>query len=174
MTMSSPGNFLLNYSLDGNTHSGNKLACLYYTNHVRYLSHLALQVGSSNWVHKTQIHSIQRWRWHQNYPICFPLGKQLHPFLYWIRYSWSRSTIILYYINLSVSWNTLLRNQISLCQHVFYYTFVLLHNLGKRYHQVLKIAPCEIYNCCTILTYGSAVIRGRVCLHKHSCKARWW
>ncbi len=33
----------------------------YFINHIRYLSHLALQVGFSNWVHKTQIHSIQRW-----------------------------------------------------------------------------------------------------------------
>ncbi len=30
--------------------------------HVRYLSHLALIVGSCNWVYKTQIHSIERWR----------------------------------------------------------------------------------------------------------------
>ncbi len=49
-----------------------------------------------------------------------PLGR-LHPSLFWIRYSWSGSTIILYYIYLSVRWNKLLRNQISLCQHVFYY-----------------------------------------------------
>ncbi len=51
--------------------------------------------------------------------------KRLHPSLYWIPYSWSGSTIILYYINLSVSWNTLLRNQISLCQHVFYYRYII-------------------------------------------------
>ncbi len=52
----------------------------------------------------------------------FLMVKQCHPFLYWIWYSQSGSTHILYYINLSVRWNTLLRNQISSCQHVFYYT----------------------------------------------------
>ncbi len=90
--------------------------------HVRYLSHLALQVGFSNGVHKTRIHSIQRWHdfgvktsWS-----AFLLEKRLYPLLYWIRYSWSRSTHILYYINLSVRWNTLLRKQISSCQQVFY------------------------------------------------------
>ncbi len=54
----------------------------------------------------------------------FHLEKRLHPFLYWIRYSWSGSTIILKYINLSVSWNTLLRNQILVCQCVFYYIWI--------------------------------------------------
>ncbi len=89
--------------------------------HVRYLSHLALQVGSSKWVHKTQIHSIQRCRHFGAETRCsaFLLEMQLHPSLYWIRYSRSGSTIILYYKNLSVSWYTLLRNQISFCQHVF-------------------------------------------------------
>jgi hypothetical protein len=47
---------------------------------------------------------------------------RLHPSLYWIRYSWSGSTIILYCTNLSVRWNTLFRDQISLCQHVIYYS----------------------------------------------------
>ncbi len=76
------------------------------------------------WVHKTQIHPIQRWRHFgaQTFWSAFLLEKRLHPFLYWIRYSWSGLTHILYYINLSVSWNTLLRNQISSCQLVFYYT----------------------------------------------------
>ncbi len=47
------------------------------------------------------------------------------PFKYWIKYSWSGSTHILYYINMSGRWNTLLRNMISSCQHVFYYkTFI--------------------------------------------------
>jgi hypothetical protein len=92
--------------------------------HVRYLSHLALQVGSSNWVHKIRIHSIQRWHHFgtKTSRSAFLLEKRLHPLLYWIWYSWSASTHILYYINfLSVRWNTLLRNQISSCQHVFYY-----------------------------------------------------
>ncbi len=44
------------------------------------------------------------------------------PFKYWIKYFWSGSTHILYYIKLSLRWNTLLRNQISSCQHVYYYT----------------------------------------------------
>ncbi len=99
--------------------------------HVRYLSHLALQVGSSHWVHKTRIDSIQRWH-HFGAIISwsgFLLEKQLHPFLYWIKYSWSGSTNILYYINLSVGWNKLLRNQISLCQRVFYYKTQRLQNV---------------------------------------------
>ncbi len=60
------------------------------TYHVRYLSHLVLQVGSSNRVHKTRIHSIQRWRRHfgaKTNRSAFLLEKWLHPFLYWIRYS---------------------------------------------------------------------------------------
>ncbi len=50
--------------------------------HVRYLSHLALQVGSSNWVHKTRIHSIQRWHHFgsKTSQSTFLLEKQLHPF----------------------------------------------------------------------------------------------
>ncbi len=90
--------------------------------HVRYLSHLALQVGFSNWVHKTRIHSIQWWR-HFGAKLADPLSpleRRLHPFFYWIKYSWSGLTNILYYINLSVRWNTLLRNQISSCQHHFW------------------------------------------------------
>ncbi len=96
--------------------------------HARYLSNLALQVRSSNWVHKTRINSIQRWRhfgtktsWS-----AFLLETWLYSLSYWIRYSWSGSTHILYYINL---WNTLLINQILLCQQVFYYNF--LCNLFK-------------------------------------------
>ncbi len=96
--------------------------------HVRYLSHLALQVGFSNWVHKTRINSIQRWRHFGTKTRCpaFFLEKWLHPSLYSIWYSWSGSTIILDYINLSVSWDRLLRNHISLCKHIFYYTFIQL------------------------------------------------
>ncbi len=103
-----------------NQHS---VLCYY---HVRYLGHLALQVGSSNWVYKTQIQSIQRWHHFgaKTNRSAFLLEKRLHRSLYWIQYSWSGSTIILYYINLSVSWNTLLRNQILLCQHIFYYTML--------------------------------------------------
>jgi hypothetical protein len=82
---------------------------------------------------KTQIHSIQRWCHFgaQTSQSAFLLEKRLHPFLHWIKYSWSGSTHILYYINLSVRWNTALRNQISSCQHVFYYTTaVALSNVG--------------------------------------------
>ncbi len=91
---------------------------------VRYLSHLGFQVGSSNWVHKTRIHSIQRWCnfGAKTSSSAFLLEKRLHHFLYWIRYPWSRSTHIPHYINLPVRWNILLRNQISSCQQVFYYT----------------------------------------------------
>ncbi len=97
--------------------------------HVRYLSHLTLQVESSDWVHKTWIHPIQRWHHFGAKTIqsAFLLEKRLHPFLYWIRYSWSGSTHILYYIYLSVSWNTLLRNQISSCQYIFYYNWIFDH-----------------------------------------------
>jgi len=42
------------------------------------------------------------------------------PFKYWIKYSWSGLTHILYYIKMSVRLNTLLRPQISCCQHIFY------------------------------------------------------
>jgi hypothetical protein len=90
--------------------------------HVRYLSNLALQVGSSNWVHKTRIHSIQRWH-HFGIKLAnplFPSERRLHPFNYWIKYSWSKLTHILYYINLSVRWNIIFRDQISSCQCVFY------------------------------------------------------
>ncbi len=76
--------------------------CVFY--HVRYLSHLAFLVGSSNWVHKTRIHSIQRWH---------PLAPKL-------------ADPLLYYVNLSVRWNTLVRSQILLCQHIFYYILVPL------------------------------------------------
>ncbi len=91
--------------------------------HVRYLSHLALQVGSSNWVHKTQIHSFQRWCHFgtKTSQSAFLEEKQLHPLLYWIWYSWSESMHILYYINLSVRWNISLRNQILSYQYIFYY-----------------------------------------------------
>ncbi len=90
--------------------------------HVRYLSHLALQVESSNWVHKTRIHSIQRWRHFgaKASQTTFHLEKLLHLFYYWIQYSWSGSNHILYYINLSIRWNTLLRNQIS--SYIFFLT----------------------------------------------------
>ncbi len=49
--------------------------------HVRYLSHLALQVGSSNWVHKTRIHFIQRWPHFgtKTSQSAFPFGKAAPP-----------------------------------------------------------------------------------------------
>ncbi len=118
-----------------------------FSYHVR-LSHLALQVGSSNWVHKTQIHSIQRWR-HFGAKTSWStvlLEGQLHPSLYWIPYSWSGSTIILYYINLSVRWNTLLRNQISLCQ----YSFNTLSTTACIQTRDLRIMSRVFYHCATL------------------------
>ncbi len=90
----------------------------------KIFKYFALQVRSSNWVHKTKIHSIQG---------CATLAPKLvnllsfwrsssTPFNYWIKYSWSGLAHILYNINMSVRWNTLLRNQISSCQHIFYYS----------------------------------------------------
>jgi len=87
----------------------------------KIFEHFSLQVVSSNWVHKTQIHStlapklanrLSFWRSGSTF------------FKYWIKYSWSGLTHILYCINMSVRWNTLLRNQILLCQRVFYYTCI--------------------------------------------------
>ncbi len=66
------------------------------------------------------LHSKMAPLWHQNKPIHFPLGKAAPP-LFILDHSWSRLTHITYHINLSVRWNTLLRNQISSCQQVFYY-----------------------------------------------------
>ncbi len=63
-----------------------------------------------------------------------PLGR-LHPSLFLIRYSWSRSAILLYYIYSSVRWNKLLWNQIS-CQHVSYYC--------KNSHDSLSL-PCLLW-----------------------------
>ena len=99
------------------------------------MSHLALQVGYSNWVYKTQTHSIQRWHHFGTKTSWSPFlwEKRLHPFLYWIKYSWAQLTHILYFINLSVRWNTLLRNQISLCQHIFYYITTVIYNCKKMY-----------------------------------------
>ncbi len=57
-------------------------------------------------------------------PLSFWSGSST-PSKYWIKYSWSGSTHILYYIKMSVRWNTLLRNQISSCRQVFYYTAIL-------------------------------------------------
>jgi hypothetical protein len=105
--------------------------------HVRYLSHLAVQVGSSNWGHKTRIHSIQRCRHFgaKSSRSAFLLEKQLHPFQYWIKYSWSGLAHILYYINLSIRWNTVLRKLISLCQHVFYYT---VNKMSSKYPYLVE------------------------------------
>jgi hypothetical protein len=90
----------------------------------KIFEHFAVQVGFSNWVHKTRIHYIQRWHCFGTKTTwsAFPLEKRLHPFKYWIKDSWSGSTHILYYIKMSVRWNALLRNQISSCQHVLYYS----------------------------------------------------
>ena len=88
----------------------------------KIFEHFALQVGSSNWVHKTRIHSIQRW--HHFAAKTSQSTWMAPPLLLLDPVYWSRWTIILYYIYLSVRWNTLLRNQIFLCQRVFYYTSV--------------------------------------------------
>jgi hypothetical protein len=90
----------------------------------KIFEHFALQVVLSNWVHKTRIHSIK------DGATLSPKQADLlsfwrscsTPFEYWIKYSLSGSTHILNYIKMSVRWNRLLRNQISVCQHVFYYT----------------------------------------------------
>ncbi len=112
---------------------------IWYCYHLRYLNHLALQVGSSNWVHKTRIHAI--WRWHhfgaKTRQSAFLLENQLHSSIYLIWYSWSGSTTTLYYINLSVSWNTLLRNLISLCQCVFYYIVIPHISCALRLHTLI-------------------------------------
>ncbi len=127
---------------------------IWYCYHVRYLNHLALQVRSSNWVHKTRIHAIRRWHHFgaKTRQSAFLLEKQLHSSIYLIWYSWSGSTTTLYYINLSVSWNTLLRNQILLGQCVFYYiviphtscalrlhTLILCNNSVLRFHIVILL-----------------------------------
>ncbi len=88
--------------------------------HVRYLSHLA--IGSSN-----------------QDPLYFkvatlapklanPLWTAPPPY-FWIWYSWSRLTIILYYIYLSLYEIHLLRNQISLCQHTLYYSSFFIQKI---------------------------------------------
>ncbi len=109
--------------------------------HVRHLSHFVLQVGSSNWVHKARIHSSQIWC-HFGAKLADPLSSWKigsTPFLSWIKYSWSGLTHIVSFINLSGKWIKLCRNQISSCQHVFYYTFI---NYGlKTFHNLL---PCTI------------------------------
>ncbi len=87
----------------------------------KIFEHFALQVVSSNWVHKTRIHSTLAPKLVN--PLSFWRSSSTF-FKYWIKYSWCRSTHILYYINMSVRWNTLLRNQILLCQRVFYYTCI--------------------------------------------------
>ena len=107
---------------------------------------LGLQVGSSNWVHKTQIHSIQRW-YHLVPKLANPLSlleRRVHPFYYWIKYSWSASTHILYYINLSVRWNTLLRNQISSCQHVFYYNNMFIEQAIDVTHYIFFLQRFQV------------------------------
>ncbi len=47
----------------------------------KIFEHLVLKVGSSNWVHKTQIHSIQRWHpfGAKTSRSAFLLEKRLHP-----------------------------------------------------------------------------------------------
>ncbi len=113
-----------------------------------FLSHLALQVGSSNWICKTQIHSIKRWRHFgaKTSQSAFLFEKRLLPLLYWIRHSWSRLTHILCYINLSVRWNTSLRNQISSCQQVFYYNSFIEYVPEEHLQHVINILIFERQN----------------------------
>ncbi len=64
-----------------------------WINSYHVIEHLALQVGSSNWVHKNSdpLHSKMAPLWCTNYPIRFPLGEAAPPlqildqvFLNWI------------------------------------------------------------------------------------------
>jgi hypothetical protein len=64
--------------------------------------------GSSNWVHTTRIHSIQRLRhfgaktsWS-----AFLVEKQLRPLYIWIQFTWSGSTHMLYYLKMLINQNT--------------------------------------------------------------------
>jgi hypothetical protein len=86
----------------------------------KIFKHFALQVGSSNWVHKLRSTPFKDVMPKLANPLSFWRSSST-PSKYFIRYSWSRLTNILYYIKMSVRWNTLLRNQISSCQQVFYY-----------------------------------------------------
>ncbi len=124
------------------------------------MSHLALQVWSSKWVHKTWIHSIQRWHHFdaKTSQSTFLLEKRLHSLLYWIWYSWSGLTIILYYI-LSIKWNTLLKNQISSCQQVFYYINMYTDDQKRQY----KSTSLKCYNhFCVEVPCQTMIVRNSV------------
>jgi hypothetical protein len=126
--------------------------------HVRYLSHFVLQVGSSNWAHKARIHSSQIWC-HFGAKLADPLSSwkigSTH-FLSWIKYSWSGLTHIVSFINLSGIWIKLCRNQISSCQHVFYYTFI---NYGLKsfitWYLVQLILTFLRFSCFLLTSVGS-------------------
>jgi len=89
----------------------------------KIFEHFALQVGTSNWVHKLGFTPFK-----DGTTLAPKLADPLSfwrngstPSKYCIKYSWPGLTHILYYIKMSVSWNTLVRNQILSCQQVFYY-----------------------------------------------------
>ena len=106
--------------------------------------HVALQVGSSIWIHKLRSTSFK-----DGTTLTQKLADLLSfwrsgstPIKYWIKYSWSGSNHILYYINMSVRWNTFLRNQILSCQHVFYYstfTYAIMQLLEMAVWNGIKI-----------------------------------
>ncbi len=98
-------------------HTSLRLSC-------KIFEHFALQAGSSNCVHKLGSTPFKDGATLAPKPFdpLFFWRSAPPPLKYWIKYSWSRSTHILYYVKMLVRWNTLLRNQISSCQQVFDYT----------------------------------------------------
>ncbi len=127
----------------------------------KILEHFALQVGSSNWVHKLR-------------STPFKDGATLVPKLadprsfwkssstpskYWIKYSWSRLTHTLYYIKM-LDEIQLLRIQISSCQQVFYYNGknVLRPLSGTTLNVYLRIVE---YGIIIFLQARSRMLRGK-------------
>jgi len=103
-------------------------ATLYICYHVRYLSTLLYKYYPA-----TEFTKLRSTQFKDGATLAPKLANLLSfwrssstPFKYWIKYSWSGSTHILYYINMSVRWNTLLSNQILSCQHIFYYKAAFL------------------------------------------------
>ncbi len=88
-----------------------------------------------------------------------PLESWLHPFYYWIKYSWSGSTHILYYINLSV---VRLGNQISLCQHIFYYRLIPIYVSWPKVAVASKAGIFVAQNC---WQFGQGILKGEVSLY---------
>jgi hypothetical protein len=96
----------------------------------KIFEHFALQVGSSNWVHKlgcTPFKDGTTLAPKLADPLSFWRSSST-PSKYRIKYFWSGMTHILYYKNMSVRCNRALRNQIWLCQQVFYYNGIQHNN----------------------------------------------